>query len=130
MNTRRVLTKEKNNVIRALKNFLEKRKEVLFAYVFGGFLGEHPYRDIDVAVYLKENIDEINASLYSEELSNKLTKLLGTRVDVVVLNTAPMWLKARALKGVLIIDKDPITRIALKLAVQDNIIYKQKHHKP
>jgi len=39
-----------------------------------------------------------------------------------VLNYAPMWLRLRALKGRVIVDKDPLLRLALKLAAIDNTI--------
>ena len=66
--------------------------------------------------------DDIDAAVYAEKLSVELAEQAGVPVDVVVLNYAPMWLRLRALKGRVIVDKDPLLRLALKLAAIDNAI--------
>jgi predicted nucleotidyltransferase len=78
---------------------LEGNPGVRFAYVFGG-AGRHelrPLSDIDVAVYLDDAVDPIQARL---DLIGVVTKHLGTdEVDLVVLNRAPTALVGRILQG-------------------------------
>ena len=112
---------ERNKIIERLRDALKPRNDLIFAVVFGSFLENQFFRDIDLGVYLKDfNGDEIDAAVYAERLSAELTKKIRIPIDVVVLNYAPMWLKLRALKGKTIIDKDPTLRLALKLATMDN----------
>jgi len=114
---------EREAVIKLVSRALEERKEIVFAVVFGGFLERPVFRDLDVGVYLGGfRGDAIDAAVYAEGLSVELTKRAGVPVDVVVLNYAPMWLRLRALKGRVIVDKDPLLRLALKLAAIDNTI--------
>lgn len=114
---------EREAVIREISKALEAKEEVIFAVVFGGFLERPVFRDLDVGVYLRSyQGDAIDAAVYAERLSAELTKRTGIPVDVVVLNHAPMWLRFKALKGRVIVDKDPVLRLALWLAAMDNSI--------
>jgi len=114
---------EREAIINRLCELLKSKSEVVFAVVFGGFLEKQLFRDLDLGVYIKNfRGDIIDAAVYAEKLSAELTREIGIPVDVVVLNYAPMWLRLRALKGKVIIDKDPILRLALKLAAIDNNI--------
>ncbi|MBO3804205.1 MAG: nucleotidyltransferase domain-containing protein [Candidatus Brockarchaeota archaeon] len=101
---------------------LGAREEVVFAVMFGSFLEGKGFHDIDVGIYVDRKAvkDEVDASAYADEVSGRLTKKAGVPVDIVVLNFAPMWLTRRALKGALLVDRDPILRAALRLASIDN----------
>ena len=116
-------TEEREVIIERLRRVLELRGDIAFAVVFGGFLEKPFFRDVDLGVYLKGfQGDIIDAAVYAEEASAELTREIGIPVDVVVLNYAPMWLRLRALKGKVIVDRDPMLRLALKLAAIDNHI--------
>jgi hypothetical protein len=94
-----------------LAGVLAGQPAVRFAYVFGGAArGElRPLSDVDVAVYLDDAVDPIQARL---ELIGLVTKHLGTdEVDLVVLNRAPTALLGRILQSRrVIVDKDPFLR--------------------
>lgn len=84
--------KRRTDLCRQLAASLERRQEVVFAYLHGSFLDEAlPYHDIDVAVYLDpawtsgRDIFE-----YEMTLSVDLTQTLHVPVDVRVLNDAPL----------------------------------------
>lgn len=114
---------EREAIIGLLSTILEARGDVVFTVVFGGFLERPVFHDLDLGVYLRDfKGDAIDAAVYAENLSAELTKQVGVPVDVVMLNYAPMWLRLRALKGRVIVDKDPLLRLALKLAAIDNSI--------
>jgi len=113
---------EKERLLSSLRELLGKRDEVLFAVVFGGFLEDRPFRDVDVGVYLaygRAAEDIVEAALYAEELGVELSEALGLPVDVVVLNHVPAKLLLRALRGRVLVDKDPIKRARLYLMALD-----------
>jgi uncharacterized protein len=71
---------------------------VVFAYLFGSYsTGQAgPLSDVDVAVYLAEGVDELDTRLLVLDM---VSRHLGTdRVDVVVLNSAPVALAGRVLQ--------------------------------
>ena len=83
--------------LQTLGRALDACPAVVFAYLFGsaatGTL--RPLSDVDVAVYLDESLDAMDARL---EVLGLLTTHLGTdEVDLVVLNTAPTALVGRIL---------------------------------
>jgi predicted nucleotidyltransferase len=79
---------------------LEAHPAVRFAYLFGGAgRGElRPLSDIDVAVYLAEVVDPVQARL---TLIAAVTKHLATdEIDLIILNRAPTALLGRILRPV------------------------------
>ena len=47
---------QKQQVKAQIQHLLESREEVLFAYLHGSFLLDVPFEDIDIAVYLREDM--------------------------------------------------------------------------
>jgi len=90
----------------AIKQELQGRPEILFAYLFGSFLEEQSFHDIDVAVYVNNSSVLSDVVRYSIRLSLDLEKLLGQSVDMVVLNTAPDHLVHEVSKGRLVVGRD------------------------
>ncbi|PIX34910.1 MAG: hypothetical protein COZ58_02135 [Candidatus Infernicultor aquiphilus] len=92
-------------------DFLKTRQKVVFAYLFGSLARDKvlPLSDIDVAIYLKEGVD-----LNKEKMNilQDLIDLLGTEeIDLVLLNTAPLTLKARIVENKkILVDKEPFLR--------------------
>ena len=96
--------------IKGAKKVLLKDTNVIFAYLFGGLVrGAAPLSDVDIAVYLK---DEIDAPEFRLGLFDELTDSLKTdELDLVVLNTAPLSLAGRILMNKkVLVDKEPFTR--------------------
>jgi len=76
---------------------LGARHDVSFAYLFGGLATgrQTPLSDVDLAVFLAGGADPVEARL---EILGELMLLLGTeRIDLVVLNSAPLSLRGRIL---------------------------------
>jgi predicted nucleotidyltransferase len=92
-------------------DFLKNRQKVVFSYLFGSLARDKvlPLSDIDIAIYLKEGVD-----LDKEKMSilQNLIDLLGTEeIDLVLLNTAPLTLKARTVENKkILVDKEPFLR--------------------
>lgn len=93
----------------ALTGALERRPEVLDAYLFGSQATgrAQAHSDIDVAVYVASVPDAPFG--YEAQLAADLMSVLGeNRVDVVVLNRAPPLLYHRVLReGVRLLSRDP-----------------------
>ena len=95
--------------VEGLKEFLEKKPEVIFAYLFGGLTKEKPspLSDVDIAIYVKDPKRFDYLKFYGE-----ITDFLGTdEVDIVMLNKAPISLTGRILYSKrLLVDKEPFLR--------------------
>jgi predicted nucleotidyltransferase len=93
-----------------LRRALERRPEVLEAYVFGSTArgAATAHSDVDVAVYVDEASAQGDGFGYEASLTTDLMRALGDdRVDVVVLNRAPPLLYHRVLRdGVRLLARD------------------------
>lgn len=94
-----------------VKGYLEFHPKVLFAYLFGSLAKDKftPLSDIDIAIYL---LDEINIGQEKMDILGKFIDLLETdELDLVILNTASLPLKARIVRNKkVIMDKEPFVR--------------------
>lgn len=101
--------------VATLGDALAGEPAVVFAYLFGsrvqGTAG--PRSDIDVAVYLKDDVDAFNMRL---TLMGRLAAHLGTdALDVIVLNDAPLALTGRIVESRLVVlDRLPAVRHAFE----------------
>jgi len=99
----------KEELLAKLAPAISAKPEIIFAYLFGsvakGTAGNKS--DVDVAVFLDPSfaINEEGFG-YLSVLTEELSALLSTRVDVVILNSAKIVLKHQVLKsGILIYTK-------------------------
>jgi predicted nucleotidyltransferase len=84
-----------------LREMLAARPEVLDAYLFGSHARARPapHSDVDVAVYVDEELAPTSPFGYAALLAGDLIAALGrNEVDVVVLNLAPPVLYHRVLR--------------------------------
>ena len=95
----------KEKLIEHLRDFLRSRDEVVFAYVFGSFLEEETFHDIDIGIYLSE-IPQEESTQYGLALSQTLSSNLRIPVDARVLNFAPVSFLYHVIRGKLIIERD------------------------
>jgi len=88
---------------------LQKRREIVFAYLFGSAVEGGFFNDVDVGVYVTGNQ---HPSLdYSIQLALFLERKLGKKVDVVIINTAPDHLIYEISKGMLLKNDDDDLRV-------------------
>ena len=100
---------ERLKLVERLRERLAEDSGVVFAYVHGGFLEREWFRDVDVAVWVRDPRD---AFYYAVEFSAKLEVELGVPVDVQVLNEAPLPFKYRVFtRGRLLFSRDERLRL-------------------
>jgi predicted nucleotidyltransferase len=104
--------KKKSSLIKEISKVLDSRKEILFAYIYGSFLEEGNFRDIDIAVDVGD-INEKTDFVYEENLEKDLKKSLSINipVDVRVINRSPISFKYQVLKGRLIVNHNEEKRV-------------------
>jgi predicted nucleotidyltransferase len=95
-------------LIEKVRKELEKEDEIIFAYLFGSFLYQTSFRDVDIAIYLKEGkVPEGEVFDYTLELSQRLSLIISLPVEVQVINYAPLGFKFSVLKhGRVLFSKD------------------------
>lgn len=86
---------ERDEIKRVLREFLYSEEDLLFAYIFGSFVKEEPFRDIDIAVYSKDK----KGFLYQSDLGYRCILLTGYLVEIILLNDAGIGLRMNVLKG-------------------------------
>ncbi|MCK4308376.1 MAG: nucleotidyltransferase domain-containing protein [Candidatus Atribacteria bacterium] len=92
-------------------NFLENYSKVVFAYLFGSLTKSkvNPLSDIDIALYLKKGTNFAREKMV---ILKKLVDIFATEeIDLVILNIAPLTLRARIVENKkILVDKDPFLR--------------------
>jgi len=111
---------EREVILDTLRQALEARPEVVFAYVHGSFLEDRPFHDVDLAVYLDPaDVDEREMDLVALELVSVLEKTLsqvpgltavGLPVDVRAVNRAPLGFRYQVCRGRLLFSRDEVLR--------------------
>ncbi len=101
----------RQGIIELLKRRLGEDSGIVLAYVHGGFVDKGSFRDLDIAVWIK---DEGAAWRYTVDLSAELEGEVGVPVDLQVLNKAPLPFRHRVLtRGSLILSGDEGLRTRL-----------------
>lgn len=82
---------QRKKITEAIKEVLLKENNIVFAFIFGSFTNAPSFRDIDIAIYVK-NMRKNEAFDYECELSQKISQVCGLSFDIFdckVLNYAP-----------------------------------------
>lgn len=86
----------KEEILEKLKDYFNKKENVIMAFLFGSLSkGKvHRHSDIDIAIYLKEyDIKEV------EKIWDELEDLLKKDIDLIVLNNAKPLVAFEAIRG-------------------------------
>ena len=128
---------QKDSLISRITDILLRQEPVLFAYLYGSFLGAGPFRDIDVAAYADpaafKSTDEIFN--YGLSVAAKVDMAVsGVSVDLRLLNLAPVPFKFSVItRGKLIFTKDEQKRIDFEARVRtlyfDFLPHLKLHHR-
>src|SRR4030042_6310032 len=104
----------KASIIQIIKEELQKDQVICFAYLFGSFLKEEMYEDIDIGIYLSST--ENNIFVITSELKHRISEKLqqinvicnADDIDITILNAVAFNFLTRVFKeGLLIIDREP-----------------------
>ncbi len=110
-----------DNVRYQLREALEPRGEIIFAYLHGSFAEGLPFHDVDVAVYLDPaSAVAMDIFDYEMSLSVELTRTFRFPVDVHVLNGAPLGFQHSVLQGeaLLVRDEDKLTDFIERVSLE------------
>jgi len=116
-----VMQADTDDVRCQLREALEARAEIIFAYLHGSFVEGLPFHDVDVAVYLDPALAMTTDIFdYEMSLSVELTRSFRFLVDVHVLNGAPLGFQHSALQGeaLLVRDEDELTDFIERVAIE------------
>ena len=99
-------------IVRKLETHLQQREEILFAYIYGSFVEYRFFRDIDIAVFVKEDrVPHEKALEYQLHLTALTEQNVGvTPLDIRVINYAPVGFRYYATKGILLFSRDEEVR--------------------
>lgn len=115
--------KEKERVIKKIKKQLFQRKEIVFAYLYGSFLEDPCFRDIDVGIYLNEKMIKPEKFFrYQMELSGIIKVPAKYLIDLRILNEAPFSFLASVFsKGKLLFSRDDnfLTNLIEKVSAEE-----------
>ncbi|ODS33456.1 MAG: nucleotidyltransferase [Candidatus Scalindua rubra] len=117
--------KERCRVLEFLGDFFKDRKEVMFAYVYGSFVEDMPFSDIDVGVYISGILEE-EATQYTLNLGQMLENDARYPIDIRVLNFAPVSFLYYVIKGRLVYERND----DLRVQVAERVILKYLDLKP
>lgn len=111
-----------SDLLGTLNAALARRAEgMICAYLFGSVAraDADPKSDIDIAVLFEQDPPRTLAGLHLD-LADELSGILGRRVDLVVLNRAPVDLIHRVLRdGVLLAEQDRAARIRFEVRARN-----------
>ncbi len=107
---------EKKQIQNKIAEYLRERDEVIFAYLFGSFVGKEYYHDVDVAVYLSDNFDKNDLKKfpygYESGMISQLNILVRKNIDFIVMNNAELYIQKKIInEGVLLFSKNERKRI-------------------
>lgn len=103
-----------DQMLKKLKDYFEKRDDVLMAFLFGSYGKSMPHieSDIDIAVYFRTKSNRLEWEEFDinyegeDEIWLDLEKLLKRNVDFIVINRARSSIANSAINGIPIIIKD------------------------
>jgi hypothetical protein len=109
-----VLQNSKKDITLALRDYFEKRKDVLMAFLFGSWANDQEgiESDVDIAIYFKgekNSLEWENSSFFSENeatIWREIERIVQREVDLLVLNRTPATIADSALQGIPILIKD------------------------
>jgi predicted nucleotidyltransferase len=91
----------------SLGGLLAGHPEIVFAILYGSAAERVDFRDIDVAVYVDEALLPQREHLgYAFDLADRLQRALVSKVDVRVINRAPLSFRYNVSRGVPICARD------------------------
>ncbi|MEO0115204.1 MAG: nucleotidyltransferase domain-containing protein [candidate division WOR-3 bacterium] len=111
-----IANKLKKETLAKLTDYFAHRPEIIAAYIFGSLITGKVRKgsDIDIALICQENLIK-NQLTYRIAIITDLMSLLKRKVDVVILNSVNLLLRAQVFqKGLLIYESDSKERVSFQ----------------
>ena len=109
MQKRQMTRTEKGRLTETVSGLLAEKEYILFAYLFGSFVTAESFRDIDVAVYVRDKPEK--SVVLELEIEKELENALRMPADVRIINHAPLSFIYNVLKNkILAVDRDKAFR--------------------
>jgi predicted nucleotidyltransferase len=101
----------KGKLLKFIKKVLGEDDRIVFAYAYGSLIGERSFRDVDIAIYVKETQE--NPFVITSDTKTELYRLAqkeglnlpADRFDVQIINQAPFTFLRRIFKEVLLVSR-------------------------
>jgi len=103
---------KKKKILRQIEEFFHEKPEIEFAYIYGSFNADGPFRDIDIGIYVNEN--QVKEQVKFElTLEMELERYVGISipVDIRIVNKGNITYAYNVLKGRLIYNKNDSKRV-------------------
>ncbi|MBI2436853.1 MAG: nucleotidyltransferase domain-containing protein [Candidatus Magasanikbacteria bacterium] len=101
-----IYDKSKQSIIDDITKKLATHDEIICAYIFGSFVSEETFRDIDIAILI--DTKKVSASQHFEYILTLGAEFrLAYPIDIILLNDAPAQFQANVFRdGKLLINKN------------------------
>ena len=94
-------------IIQQLACWLCPKREILFAFLYGSFLEEKHFRDIDIGIFVDEGKIPANKHLDHEfALLDELSNFVAYPLDIRVINSVPLAFRYKVSGGRLLFNRD------------------------
>ncbi|MEW5767999.1 MAG: nucleotidyltransferase domain-containing protein [bacterium] len=87
---------EREKIVEKIKDYLSQKEKIVFASLYGSFVRDEPFRDIDIALLIKEPIQDCLG--LESDLSYEMTSVTGYPAEVRIINKAPVALQMAVLR--------------------------------
>jgi len=82
---------QREKIVERLSQILRPHDEIYFSYVFGSFVENIPFKDIDIAVYYAPELyDKLDVLKYEQTLADEISSDVKIPVDIRIINNAPL----------------------------------------
>jgi len=91
MNYKKIYQLEKSKrdqIVQKITDLLSAEEQIVFAYLHGSFQEGLPFRDIDLAVFITDNLPKEQLD-YELKLEEKIEHIIKLPIDLKVINNAP-----------------------------------------
>ena len=94
-------------IIEYLKDILSKEDNIVSAFLYGSFLYEKKYNDIDIGVFTNKKLKKSKLLDYEFELNEKLSNNIKiNKLDVRIIDNAPSSFLFKVFQGECLFMKD------------------------
>jgi len=98
---------DREKIQEVLRECLKREEGIIFAYLHGSFAERQAFRDIDIGAFVDEScVPRERALDFEIALSIKLEETIRIRVDLRVINYAPLSFQYYSTIGILLMCKD------------------------